>query len=87
MKDKRCRPLCPDSRSACFTGIIGFVDKHQGIKLLGGWREGGSLHLSIRQGLSGGALSFVREPFPLYPPAKDVLFHNLSAAKPMSVDF
>lgn len=51
-------------------------------------REGGSPYWFIRQDLSGGALSFVnREPFPLYPAAKDVLFRNLSAAKPMSVCF
>lgn len=29
IEDKRSRPLCPDSGSACFTGIIGFADNNR----------------------------------------------------------
>lgn len=89
IEDKRPRPLCPDSRSACFTSVIGFTDKQQGIKLIRkGGRESSFVHKAGFIWRSSflcqqRALSFVSCSKGRFIP----LFHNLSAAKPMSVDF
>lgn len=79
-------PCAQPPGGVCFTSIIGFADRQQGIKLIRKRQRELSFIQKCRIYLAEPSPLSNREPFPLYPPAKNILFCNLSE-KPMSLCF